>query len=102
MAYFRGSTYIWSDGERLHIWLEEGREDLSEFERYSDNPNAVGLQLPESVTDQLAVMRFAELLKLGVLEDVIDQSIGGANFGSRALEELAPVLKTLERRTGAS
>lgn len=100
MAYFRGSTYIWSDGERLHIWLEDGREDLSELEKYDDKPNAVGLELPESVADQFAVMRFAELLKLGVLDEVIDQAVGVGNFGSRALEELAPLLKGLARRTG--
>jgi len=95
VSYTKGDTYIWSDGEFLHLWAEEGLDHWRTIEQYEGKPNASGVQVPESVADQFAVMRFAELLKLGEasasLEEALRQWAG--NSGCHALEELAPVLR---------
>ena len=94
MAYTKGSTYIWSDGEQLHLWSEEGLDHWQSIPEYGDKPNGSGVQIPEPLADQFAVMRFAELLKSGEACAAINLAIAqwGGNFGCVALEELAPSL----------
>ncbi len=94
MAYVRGSTYIWSDGEHLHLWADNGLDHWQSTE-YGDKPNASGVQIAETIADQFAVMRFAELVRTGKLDEAIDQAIAQGNFGSAALTEVAPLLKKL-------
>lgn len=90
MAYLRGSTYIWSDGTNLHVWSEDQPDDSIRPEAYNS-----AIAIPESLADQFAVMRFAELMKLGLLDKVIDQALESGNFGSSALAGLAPLLRQL-------
>lgn len=96
MAYTKGSTYIWSDGEQLHLWSEEGLDHWQSIPEYGEKPKGSGVQIPEPVADQFAVMRFAELLKSGEACAVINRTVSqwGGNFGCVALEELAPRLLT--------
>jgi hypothetical protein len=95
VSYTKGSTYIWSDGEQLHLWAEEGLDSWRAMEQYVDKPNASGVQIPEEVADQFAAMRFAELLKLGQASAVIEKTLAdwAGNFGCAALEELAPAIR---------
>ncbi len=95
MAYTKGSTYIWSDGEQLHLWSETGLDHWQSIPAYGGKPGGSGVQIDEAIADQFAVMRFAELLKLGEARSAIEQAIAhwGGNFGCTALEELAPILR---------
>lgn len=95
MAYTKGSTCIWSDGDRLHVWCEEGLDHWQSIPAYGDKPDASGVHIPESVADEFAVMRFAELVKSGDVSAVIERALArwGGNFGCAALEELAPRLR---------
>jgi len=63
MAYFRGDTYIWSDGDNLHLWSHNGMDSwdttgwcLDEDEqRYPGYENASGVSVPEKIVDQLSL-----------------------------------------------
>jgi hypothetical protein len=92
MSYTRGDPYIWSDGDHLHLWSTTGRDNWQTVEGYADNPNASGVQIAEPLADEFAVMRFAELLRLGQASAAIDRALQNwsGNFGCAALEELAP------------
>ena len=94
MSYTKGSTYIWSDGDQLHLWADAGLDDWKSMEQYIDKPNASGVQIPEHVADQFAILRFAEILKSGKVSSVVEQTLAqwAGNFGCIALEELAPSL----------
>lgn len=92
MAYLRGSVYIWSSGTNLHLWTEAPFDDSRLPEGYGS-----GVEIPEPLADQFAVMRFAELLKLGKLNDAIDQALAQENFGADALAKLEPLLRQLSR-----
>lgn len=92
MSYFRGSIYIWSSGEILHLWTEDKHDDSRLPDGY-----ASGVEIPEPVADQFAVMRVAELIKLGQLDSVIDAALTQGNFGGDALAELAPLLRQIGR-----
>jgi len=95
VSYTKGSTYIWSDGEQLHLWADEGLDDWKSMEQYADKPSASGVQIPEQVADQFAVMRFAELLKSGNAAAAVEQALSqcAGNFGCSALEELGPAIR---------
>lgn len=95
MAYIKGATYIWSDGDNLHLWSETGRDNWQSMEAYQDKPDAAGVQISERAADEFAVMRFAELVKLGTLQQVIERALKHDNFGGQALAELAPILKAV-------
>jgi hypothetical protein len=88
MSYTRGEPYIWSDGEQLHLWSESGMDGWPQMEAYAGKPKASGVQIPEVVADEFAVMRVAELLAMGNLPNVIERALGkwSGNFGCRALE----------------
>jgi hypothetical protein len=92
VAYIRGSTYIWSDGEHLHLWAEDGLDGWQSMEQFSGKPNASGVQIAEALVDQFAVMRFAELVKAGRVKSVMEVALAHGNFGGAALAELAPLL----------
>ena len=65
------------------------------MEAYSGKPNASGVQIPERAADEFVVMRFAELVKLGLAQEAIERALTHGNFGGTALAELAPTLRTL-------
>ena len=67
MSYLRGKTYIWSDGERFHIWVADGYDDWNEAgwaEGVSADEDARpgGISISEHTLDEFAVMRLAELI----------------------------------------
>ena len=66
-------------------------DDWQATERYAGNPAASGVQIAESVADEFAVMRFAELLKLGEASITIERALSKwtGNSGCAALEQLA-------------
>lgn len=68
------------------------------MEAYQGNPNASGVQISEVAADEFAVMRFAELVKLGIVSETIDRALAHGNFGGSALSELALTLKGLKRQ----
>jgi hypothetical protein len=88
LAYIKGDTYIWSDGENLHLWADNGLDDWRDMLQYADKPNASGVQIPESVIDQFVMMRFAELIKLGQASQAKQTALANHdNFGCDALKE---------------
>lgn len=95
MSYMRGATNIWSDGEHLHLWADDGLDDWQTMERYDGLPDACGVKIREALIDQLAVMRFAELMNSGRAIPAIDHALMacGGNYGCLALEAFAPALR---------
>ena len=51
------------------------------------------MQIEETIADQFAVMRFAELVKTGKVDDAIEKALAQGNFGCAALADVAPLLK---------
>lgn len=98
MSYTRGSTYIWSDDEHVHLWCESGMDDWPQMASYADNPAASGVQICHEIADEFAVMRVAELLATGTLAATVDRALAkwAGNLGCRALES------QLDRLTGLS
>ena len=94
MAYMRGEPYIWSDGEKLHIWSKSGNDGWSENESLHGINEASGVALDEQHADEFAVMRFAELIKKGLISSTIEraQQRWGGNFGASSLHELGDLI----------
>src|SRR5437762_436341 len=104
MSYLRGENYIWSDGERVHIWVADGRDHWDDAgwsvgddgKRHPGRVNASGVGIDESVLDEFVVMRFAEIITEGKLEQTIGRVLApggqGGNFGSGSLKRLADEL----------
>lgn len=89
MSYFRGEPYIWSDGERLHLWTTAADGTLN-HDTYT-----AGVEIPEATMDQFAVMRFAELLELGLAGKTIAEALENTNFGGDCLLRHAGTLQAL-------
>lgn len=89
MSYFRGDPYIWSDGERLHLWATAADDTLNH------DAYAAGVDIPEATMDQFAVMRFAELLELGIAGKTIAEALENTNFGSDCLRSHASTLQAM-------
>jgi hypothetical protein len=107
MAYMRGDYYLWTDsGEddgRLHIWVREGYDywDISGWAcregpdesptRGKDFENASGTCIPMRIIDDFVMMRLAQLIYEGRVEDVIDRALPNArwsgNIGGRLLRK---------------
>jgi hypothetical protein len=105
MAYMRGDTYVWDDGENIHLWSSVGYDawDRSNWNHaqlleHGAESEASGLGLPWEVFDQIVVMRLAELIKSGSLDEVIDRAVEhhGGNFGCEALRHRAEDLKRIQ------
>jgi hypothetical protein len=103
VAYTRGTTYIWSDSEHLHIWSETGQDHWSQIEQYQAKPNASGVQIAETIADEFAVMRFAELVASGEVAAVVARALSNwnGNTGCQALERVAPQLANLAGQSDA-
>jgi hypothetical protein len=93
MAYLRGSTYIWSDGERIHLWSQDGLDHWQQT-GFGEHPEASGVALREAVMDQFVCMRFAELAASGKLEVAVRSALeaGSGNSGCTALSELGSTI----------
>jgi hypothetical protein len=99
MAYLRGSTYIWSDGERVHLWSQDGLDHWRDTE-FGRHPEASGVALRQETLDHFVCMRLAELVAAGKLEATVRSALAEAagNFGCSALSELGPTI--VERLQG--
>lgn len=111
MSYMRGDHYLWSDGSRLHLWVRDGydgwdeagwmRRDADEHDAPPSDgrsgPGGVGIE--QAVMDEYVVMRFAELLRDGLVDATIDRAVSkhAGNGGCRALREHANVVMTFSR-----
>jgi hypothetical protein len=107
MSYMRGEQYLWSDGDRLHIWIAGGYDGWDEAgwacdadgKRSAERKNASGVSIPISTADEFVVLRLAELIAEGKLEDTIDRAAARhrGNFGCTALSRNAEALKVALR-----
>ena len=101
MSYLRGKTYIWSDGERFHVWVADGEDSWNESV-WAEGNNKDGEVCPGGVSilehslDEFTVMRFAELIDNGLLDSAIDRALNNwkGNFGCMALERNAVTIKS--------
>lgn len=97
MSYVRGERYLWRDDERLHVWVADGDDgwrDSGWGETHSGG-SAEGVSVPLDIIDDFVVMRLAELLDSGTLDDVVNRAVARyhGNGGCVALEALAGPIK---------
>jgi hypothetical protein len=107
MAYMRGDYYVWASGGGddgwLHIWAREGYDywDISSWachEGPDGNPirgknfeNASGTRIPMRVIDDFVMMRLAQLIYEGRVEEAVDRALpnarGSGNIGGGLLRK---------------
>lgn len=98
MAYIKGDEYIWTgvaadeegnESEYAHFWTALNREDVSDWgRRYFDENGddmAGGVAFSQEVIDQFVMMRFAEIVRNGNAEEVIERAAQVDNFGAMCL-----------------
>ena len=89
VAYLRGDTYIWSSGDRLHVWVHDGDDGWAESGwAESRLSGASGVAVPQPLIDEFVVMRFAELLRQGLMAATIERALV-AHRGNVGCAELA-------------
>lgn len=104
MAYMRGQTYLWNDkSRRLHVWVADGYDEWDHSvwgEHSKDSGTASGVSMPMEVMDEYVVMRFAELLQEGRVDETIARALARheGNFGYAALQECAPGIQRMLRQ----
>jgi hypothetical protein len=100
MAYMRGEYYLWNDGsDWLHIWSATGYDGWDEAawacdeegNRHPGMEEASGTSLPLRVMDDFVIMRLAQLIYEGQVEEAIDGALpnarGSGNIGGRLLRK---------------
>jgi len=99
MSYMRGDMYIWADDHSVHLWSRDGYDGWDEAVWYnpSQGNRASGVALPQTVADEYVVMRMAEMLNEGGVNDAIEQALAKyhGNGGCFALAEHAAVLREM-------
>lgn len=107
MSYMRGEHYVWSDGDRLHVWVADGYDgwDDSVWLVGGGKPGegrsqASGVGISETVMDEFIMMRLAQMIQEDLVEDAMDRAVirGGSNFGCAALAKNIEVLKVALRK----
>ncbi len=103
MAFMRGDTYVWSDGDRVHLWASDGYDywddsiwACAEDEgRRDDRCAASGVGVPEDLMNELAVMLVAKMVADGSFAETVDRAVSKwhGNTGCGILEQLADELK---------
>ena len=98
---------MWSDGERLHVWIADGYDGWDqaiwamdeEGKRHDDRLNASGVSISEEVIDEFVVMRLAEMIDENLVREAIDRALAhGGNFGAAVLVKNAGNLKAAIRQ----
>lgn len=111
MSYMRGDTYIWHDGENVHLWVADGKDGWEQSVWYegvagkepkderggSQDVRAIGVMIPESVLDEFVVMRLAEMIQEGNAWEAVKRAISkwGGNGGCLALNRYAEQLEAI-------
>jgi hypothetical protein len=109
MSYMRGDHYLWrDDAGRLHVWVADGYDGWDEAiwavdeegKRHDGHLNASGVSISEKVMDEFVVMRVAEMVREGSVDEAIDRAVTdyGGNFGCQALAQSAERLKAVLRQ----
>jgi hypothetical protein len=105
MSYMRGNNYLWSDGEYMHLWVADGYDGWDESGwntgangkprdfGLGEDRKPSGIKIPEKVLDEFVMMRLAQMLHEGVIEDTIDRAIQHGNFGGMMLKKNAAKMK---------
>jgi hypothetical protein len=104
MSYMRGDTYIWHDGENVHLWSADGKDGWdqsvwdtgitgkgpSDEEESDPDVKASGVMIPESVLDELVVMRLAEMIQERKAGEAVKRAISkwSGNGGCLALKNV--------------
>jgi hypothetical protein len=109
MAYMRGDIYLWHDESGLHLWNADGNDGWDDSlwacseedgSRHPGYENASGVSIPQETMDEYVVMRLAELLEAGILEQTVDRAV--MNWGRASLERNAEALKAALRHAKLS
>jgi hypothetical protein len=105
MSYMRGDYYLWRDEERVHVWARDGYDFWDESvwngaqgDEGESEALPSGVAIPLGIADEFAVMRTAQLLTEGQLEEVVKRTIEkwNGNGGCIALAGVAERLAGLE------
>jgi hypothetical protein len=103
MAFMRGDTYVWSDGDRVHLWASDGydywddsiwacaEDDI----RRENRAAASGVGLQAETLDELAVMLVARMAENGTFAATVDRALAKWHGDSdcSSLERFAEELK---------
>lgn len=96
MAYLRGDYYIWSDGDRLHVWVRGGHEPVQGM-TWSTSGADGGVVAEQEPIDRYVLMRLAEMAcernAVARLDAILEESQG--NVGESALRQNARLLRDL-------
>ena len=103
----RGDYYLWADGgDVLHIWAADGYDEWDEScwvdGRCEAGQKPSGVGIPEKVLDELVIMRLAQIIEEGLVDEAIDRAVSnqGGNYGCDTLShnagKLKEVLKQIE------
>lgn len=98
MSYFRGEKYIWNDSdEKLHIWSDT-RDPGSDTTTPLSTPQRIVLSC--EMADELAVMRFLEMIEDGRIESAIRRAGQSGNAGKHTRETGVQVLGRIRSMLG--
>jgi hypothetical protein len=99
----RGDFYLWSNGERLHLWAADGYDRWDDSiwaegvrkDREAGGEPASGVALPLDIVDELVVMRLAEMIDQKRFAEAIDRAVAryGGNSGCLSLAAKATYVK---------
>lgn len=104
MAFLRGDIYIWDDVSGFHFWNKEGYDswdiagwstDETGEHRALGFEKASGVSVPAEIIDAFVMMRLAEIICEGKVEETIDTATSefGGNFGAKVLADNASTIK---------
>ncbi len=108
MAYMRGHNYIWTDESGFHIWVKDGADGWDEAgwccssgedeESVRDEgfENASGTSISVAAMDAFVMMRLAQIIYEGKVDEAIDNAWGqqfGGNTGAQMLKKNAAQLR---------
>ncbi|MBV9849564.1 MAG: hypothetical protein JO250_07740 [Armatimonadetes bacterium] len=98
----RDDYYLWHDESGLHIWASDGydgwdeagwhRDDegnIHEWHLQNGENKASGVSIHQEVIDEYVVMRLAQMIEEGVVEETIKRAVrNGSTRGSNWLREV--------------
>jgi hypothetical protein len=96
MADLRGSTYVWSSGDHVHLWVKDGDDGWRDSGWAVDaSSRASGVAVDREALDELVMMRFAELVQAGRAIESAERALSAhqGNGGCVALAETWATLR---------